>query len=122
MRLGAHVLAREMISRHVTSRRTRPVLTFGHAVQMMVNPGVTYVSSKSDALLLKKLKEGLGPDPAADAFDVRLEKASLFNPNNVCAFGTARVWATWQAQHLPTAAMRAPLCQSRVGVGLMTTF
>ena len=51
--------------------------------QMVVNPGVTYVSSKSDARLLEKLREGLGSDPAADAFDVRLEKASFFNPNNV---------------------------------------
>ena len=50
---------------------------------MVVNPGVTYVSSKADALLLEKLKEGLGPEPAAEAFDVRLEKASFFNPSNV---------------------------------------
>ena len=50
---------------------------------MVVNPGITYVSSKSDALLLEKLKEGLGPDAQPDAFDVRLEKASFFNPNNV---------------------------------------
>jgi len=57
--------------------------TWLYAKQMVVNPGVTYVSSKADALLLEKLKEGLGADPAAVAFDVRLEKASFFNPNNV---------------------------------------
>ena len=52
--------------------------------QMLVSPGITYVSSKADSLLLEKLRAGLGPDPAADAFDVRLEKSSLFNLANVC--------------------------------------
>jgi hypothetical protein len=50
---------------------------------MLVQPGVTYVSSKCDSLLLEKLKEGLGLNPATAAFDVRLEKSSLFNPVNV---------------------------------------
>lgn len=76
---------------------------------MVVNPGVTYVSSKADALLLEKLKEGLGADPAAVAFDVRLGEASFFNPNNVrrvkcaacadCGTASARRYTEGVQQH-----------------------
>ena len=87
--------------------------------QMLVNPGITYVSSKSDSLLLEKLRAGLGPDPAIDAFDVRLEKSSLFNVGNVRPFGSD------VAQHKGHAKLRvtvqATTCGSQLSHGLNPT-
>ena len=53
------------------------------AVQMVAAPQVIYTSSKSDELFLEKLKQGTGPNPEVQQFDVRLEKASAFNADGV---------------------------------------
>ena len=50
---------------------------------MVAAPQVIYTSSKSDAPFMEALKQGVGPNPAAQQFDVHLEKASLFKPEAV---------------------------------------
>lgn len=54
----------------------------------MAVPKIIYASSKSSELFLEKLRQGTGPNPDADCFEVRLEKAHSFNPDAVCRLTT----------------------------------